>query len=184
MHTYICMNIHIYTYIYIFNAGSRTNFRTTLHTLNRAISFWRIQSLLNSFWNWEATQEKKCTEVEKCRRVSGDGVGAKGIVAKGENWCESWNQIQTLKECLCCQIYCAYLGAPWCKIVGASRAVSNRESRYPPTSFANGRLHVTDVPTNLVQRILSSWHTRIKFVPHTHTTGFAKGRVHVTDVST
>ena len=48
------------------------------------------------------------------RRVSGRGVGAEGIVTKGANWRkpESWKQIQTLKDCLYCQIYCARLGPP------------------------------------------------------------------------
>jgi len=39
--------------------------------------------------------------------------------------------IQTLKEYLCCHIYCAHLATPWYKIVGTSRIVSDRESRYP-----------------------------------------------------
>jgi len=41
----------------------------------------------------------------------------------------------------CCHIYCAQLGAPWGKIAGASRAVSNRESRYPP-SYQSCRVSV------------------------------------------
>jgi len=53
--------------------------------------------------------------------VSGGGVGAKGT--KGVNWRQSWKQIQTLKECLCCHIYCARLGTPWHRTVAACRAV-------------------------------------------------------------
>ena len=64
------------------------------------------------------------------RRVTGGGVGAKGMVTKGANWCKSWNQIQTLKEYFCCHIYGAQLGPPWAKIVGACSAVSKWESRY------------------------------------------------------
>jgi len=62
------------------------------------------------------------------RRVWGGGVGAKGVVKTGINWHQSWNQIQTLKACFGCQIYCAQLGPPWATIVEAFRAVSNRES--------------------------------------------------------
>ena len=51
--------------------------------------------------------------------MSGGGVGAQGV-----NWRTFWNQIQTLKDCLCCHIYCAYLGKPWHRTVSASRAVS------------------------------------------------------------
>jgi len=39
--------------------------------------------------------------------------------------------IQTLKEYFWSHVYCAHLGIPWYQIVGASRTVSNRESRYP-----------------------------------------------------
>ena len=42
--------------------------------------------------------------------------------------------IKTLKEYFWCHIYCAHLGIPWYQIVGASRTVFNRESRYPPRS--------------------------------------------------
>jgi hypothetical protein len=68
------------------------------------------------------------------RRVNGGCVGAHGQLTQGANWSKSQNQIQPLKEYLCCHIYCAQLGAPWGKIVGASesRALSNRESRYLP----------------------------------------------------
>jgi len=66
-------------------------------------------------------------------RVSGGGVGAHGQLTRGANWRQSYNQIQTLKECLCYHIYCAHLGTPcWHRTVTASRAVSDRESRYPP----------------------------------------------------
>jgi len=41
-------------------------------------------------------------------------------VDSGPKWAQSWNQIQTLKDCLCCHIYCAQLGAHVGKIVGAS----------------------------------------------------------------
>jgi len=39
--------------------------------------------------------------------------------------------IQTLKEYFWCHVYCTHLGTPWYQIVGASRTISTRESRYP-----------------------------------------------------
>jgi hypothetical protein len=56
-------------------------------------------------------------------RASGAEVGAEGIVTKGTNQRKSQNQIQTLKECLCCHIYCAQFGLPWATIVGICCAV-------------------------------------------------------------
>ena len=47
------------------------------------------------------------------------------------NFTQSWNQIQTLKECRCCHIYCAQLCAHSRAIATASCAVSKRQSRYP-----------------------------------------------------
>jgi hypothetical protein len=55
-------------------------------------------------------------------RASGAEVGAEGIVTKGTNQRKSQNQIQTLKECCCCHVYCAHL---WYHSVGASRAVGS-----------------------------------------------------------
>ena len=60
---------------------------------------------------------------------------------EAKNWRKSWNQIQTLKNCLYYCIYCAQLGSPWGKIARAlfvclsiclfvCHAVSNSESRY------------------------------------------------------
>jgi len=34
-------------------------------------------------------------------------------VDAGPKCAQSWDQIQTLKECLCFHIYCAHLGTPW-----------------------------------------------------------------------
>jgi len=51
--------------------------------------------------------------------------------------------IQTLEEFFLCHVYCAYLGTPWYQIVGASRTVSNRESRYPlPNSHMYSQSHL------------------------------------------
>ena len=58
--------------------------------------------------------------------------GCIGTVDSGPKCAQYWNQIQTLKDCLCCHIYCAHLGTPWYQIVGDSRTGSNYESWYPP----------------------------------------------------
>jgi hypothetical protein len=41
-------------------------------------------------------------------RVNGRGCGCTGTVDSGPKCAQAWNQIQTLKECLCCHIYCAH----------------------------------------------------------------------------
>jgi len=50
--------------------------------------------------------------------------------------CPILELIQTLKECLFCEIYCAQLCAHMRSIVTASCTVSSRESRYPPSTPA------------------------------------------------
>ena len=80
---------------------------------------------------WGAISEKKLygnREIVFSRTVGGwentdSWLGAQiGSVLK---------PIQTLKEYFWSHVYCAHLGIPWYQIVGASRTVSNRESRYP-----------------------------------------------------
>jgi len=51
------------------------------------------------------------------------GVGAHRQLTRGLRWAQFWKQIQTLKESLCCHIYCVHLGSPWYQIVGDSRTV-------------------------------------------------------------
>jgi len=78
----------------------------------------------------EGQLEKKIAqELRNSHKLSSSGE--QGQVTQGINWRKSWNQMQTLKDCLCCHICCAQLETSWDAIVGASRAVSNRESRYP-----------------------------------------------------
>jgi len=72
--------------------------------------------------------------------------GCIGTVDSERNFAQSYNQIQTLKKCSGCHIYCAQLCAHLRAIVTSSCAVSNRESRYPPpdqllTKFSNGFFH-------------------------------------------
>jgi len=95
---------------------------------------WRGKTIFTWFIGWILPQkiqglpiiEHKST---KSRRMGGGGVGATGMVTKGINWRQSWNQIQTLKECLCCHIFCAQVGAPCSKIVGASLGQDCRSKR-------------------------------------------------------
>ena len=79
--------------------------------------------------------EKIAQKSRNSWRVSGGGVGTGGMVINCKNWRKSWNQIQTLKDCLCCHIYCAQLGTPGNAIVVASCVVSNRESWYLRTKL-------------------------------------------------
>ena len=46
-------------------------------------------------------------------------------------WAQSWNQIKTFKECLCCHIYWVRWCTPLYRTVTAFCTVFNRESRYP-----------------------------------------------------
>ena len=76
-------------------------------------------------------REKNCTKSRNSRSVSGGSVGAEGMVTNLPNCASTSNQIQTLKDCLCCHSYWAHLGTPWQRTITASRAVSDRESWYP-----------------------------------------------------
>jgi len=44
--------------------------------------------------------------------MSGEGVGAEGILTKSQNWRKSWNLIRTFKECFCCVLLCFIKGGP------------------------------------------------------------------------
>jgi len=63
------------------------------------------------------------------------GRGCIGTFDSGPKCAQSWNQIQTLKDCLFCHIYCANLGKPWHRTVTTSCTVSNRKSRCPRTHY-------------------------------------------------
>jgi len=64
------------------------------------------------------------------------GEWAVGVWEYTDSWLKApispRNQIQNLTDFLCCHIYCVQLGTTWDAVVGAYRAVFNRESRYPP----------------------------------------------------
>jgi len=66
-------------------------------------------------------------------RVNGRSCGCIGTVDAGPKFAHSWNQIQMLKECFYCRIYCAHLWPRVAAIVTASCAVSNREFPVPST---------------------------------------------------
>jgi len=71
--------------------------------------------------------------------MNGGGVGAHRQLTPGLRWAQFWKQIQTLKECLCCHIYCVDLGTPWYQIVGDSRTVSTGSpSTLDPRGFFSG----------------------------------------------
>ena len=80
-----------------------------------------------SCWSkkWRGHLGKVARTSRNSLQVSGGGVGVQGQWTRGINWHQSWNQIQTLKDCLSCHIYCAQLGVPWDKMDGWSRAVSS-----------------------------------------------------------
>jgi len=64
-------------------------------------------------------------------QVNGRGCGSIGTVDSVSKCSKSYNEIQTLKECLFCHICCSQLCAHLRAIVTGSRTVSNRESLYP-----------------------------------------------------
>jgi len=93
---------------------------------------------------WGATPREKWPKRHGNREIAAEW--AVGVWAPRARWrifpnlphsspSWSWNQRQTLTDYLCCHIYCAYLGT---QNVGASRAVSNKESRYPHTNTKIG----------------------------------------------
>jgi len=105
--------------------------------------------------------KKNAQKSRNSRRMSCGGVAAQGQLTRSVNWWKSWNQIQTLKDCLCCHIYCLQLGAPWGKIVGASRAVSNRECWYTLEVLAKDVNGECDVPWRGLPApgvVCRSWH--------------------------
>ena len=87
---------------------------------------------------WGATRVKildnKAGKSRISHRVSSGGSGSTRTVDAGHKYAPSWNQIQTLKDCLCCYCYCVHHDTHLYRTVTASRAVSNRESRCPPCS--------------------------------------------------
>jgi len=78
--------------------------------------------------------EKIAQKSRNSCRIYGRSCGCIGTVDSRPKCAHSYNQIQTLKECPCCHIYCAQLCAHLRAIVIASCAVSNRESQYPHPS--------------------------------------------------
>jgi len=75
-------------------------------------------------------------EIEKWLERERWGCGRLGHGDKKRKSFESWNQDQTLTDCLCCHMSCAQHGTPWHQSLGPSRAVSNREFIVPlPSSL-------------------------------------------------
>ena len=97
--------------------------------------------------------DKKAGKSRISHRLSGGGSGSTRTVEAGPKCAPSWNQIQSLKDCLCCHIYCVHPCTHLYRTVTAARAVPNRESLYPQRRFSpraaachRGR---TRVPTDL-----------------------------------
>ena len=62
------------------------------------------------------------------------GCRHRGHESESGHWSPSWNQIQTLKDCLCCHIYCTQLGTSWDSIVGCLLKRTKQWSRSGLTS--------------------------------------------------
>jgi len=75
--------------------------------------------------NWGAIQDKNLHKNREIAVVWGVRVDS------WRKWAHSWDQIQTLKVCLFCHMYCAHRCIRLYRTVTASCAVSNREFRYP-----------------------------------------------------
>jgi len=93
--------------------------------------------------------EKVAQKSRNSCTVNGRGCGCIGTVDSRRNFAQSYNQIQTLKECFFCHNCGAQLWMRVAAIVTASCAVSNRESRYPPYKWYQ---ITTNQPTNLKNR--------------------------------
>jgi len=97
---------------------------------------WHASS---SWWQKKLRGHSGKKNAQKSRnscRMNGRSCGYIGTVDSRPKCAHSWNQIQTLKEYLSCHMYCAQVWAHLGVIVIASCAVSNRESRYPPSVCA------------------------------------------------
>jgi len=80
---------------------------------------------------------------------------------------QSWNQIQTLQECLCCHIYCAQRCSLMFGTVAVSRAVSLVGS--PASLHALCQLHHTATRYNALQHTATHCITRQHTATHGNT---------------
>ena len=103
--------------------------------------------------------EKIAHESRNSCRVNGRSCGCTRTADTERNLAQSQNQIETLKECLLCHIYCAKLQPHVATIDTASCTVSNRESLYPRAiqqrQERNGRSEEMGVPPISFQIILT-----------------------------
>jgi len=104
-----------------------------------------------SWWqkNWGAIRGKSLhgnREIAGFWRVG--CCGCIGTVDSGPECAQSWDQIQMLKNYICCHIYSIH----WCthlyRTVTVFRAVSNRQSRYPLPTRVPGLGHLVVYPKN------------------------------------
>jgi len=118
-------SIFFFSYLFLSPIGARTR----IPGLSQ-ITWWIVMTK-----NWGATEsgQKNFTKIEKSFFSKRRGCGSTRTFDSRLKWAHSWNQIKTLKECLCCHIYCAHCCLLMFETVIAYRTVSNRESRYPET---------------------------------------------------
>ena len=120
----------------LFSPNCPSNFSSTIHKViwPSPCAFapglgqitWRIvlQKTWGAIWKKSSRKSRK--------KPAGERWGCEfvGTLDSGRKLAQSWNQIQTLKDCLCTHIYCAQPGTSWDAIDVACCAVSNRESWY------------------------------------------------------
>jgi len=87
--------------IFLLKVYAEVNFNKSTSLHNIAESGWQI-----------------ARKSRNIRPVSVEDVIIEGIVAKLPCFPPSWNQHQTIKDCFCCQIYCAQFDTPWTKLLG------------------------------------------------------------------
>jgi len=94
-------------------------------TKNPALAGWRDGT-------WAGTRLMNLlTKNQEITGFEGWGSGCTGAVDSGLRCSQSWKQVQTLKDCVCCPIQCVHSKRPWHVIVTAFCMVSDRQSRYP-----------------------------------------------------
>jgi len=122
--------------------------------------------LLGESWRKKISGHSGKRIAQKSRKI-GRSCGFTRTADTERNFAQSQNQIQTLKECLFCHIYCAQLctrvfffppNGPSFWIVTASCAVSNLESQYPRLGyFWNERRFSVESSLQRVSLIFFLW---------------------------
>ena len=106
-----------------------TSFIRTGGSPSHRVKCKRIQGLSQITWRIcrGPFGEEKSHKIEKFLLNERLECGSTRTFESRHKFVQSQDQIQTLKECLCCHIHCAFsLGRILGKVLGASRAVSKR----------------------------------------------------------